>query len=122
MTAPIRAAELDPATATILAFPLQRVSVARRRRPRLLVEAARQGQAFWRRERDLPRLMAGDGLPPEGAAATRLAAEEARLEAARRAKAADYALERHVAVLIALLHELRLRRDAAGPAEAVSGL
>lgn len=82
------------------------------RRPGLLVRAARAGQAGWRRERDLLRLLGGDPLPPPGAAVGRLLAEEARLDAARRARAADYMLERHITVLIGLLAELRARSAA----------
>ncbi|MRX50125.1 hypothetical protein GI374_06610 [Paracoccus sp. S-4012] len=75
------------------------------RRPRLLVRAARAGLAHWRRELDLPRLLMTGLLPPPGAALARLEAEEERLDEARRARAADYGLERHLAVLIALLAE-----------------
>lgn len=98
-----------PSTATILPFlpPSAAAPVTDRgpRRPRLLVRAARAGLGHWRRERDLPRLLMTGLLPPPGAALARLEAEEARLDEARRERAADYGLERHVALLIALLAE-----------------
>lgn len=79
---------------------------ADRRRPRLLMTAARHGLSLYRRERDLPRLLTtGESrMPPLDA----LYAAEARFEAARRKGAATYSFARHIEVLIALLAELRL--------------
>ena len=78
------------------------------RRPRILVRAARCGVADYRRDRDLRRILRG----PRGAAPARaldtLIAEEQRLETIRTTGEATYSLQRHVAVLTALLAEARL--------------
>lgn len=82
-------------------------NLAEMRRPRILIRAARAGVADYRRERDLKRLvkdakglLAGDALPP-------LLAEEHRLETTRTAGGATYSIQRHVAVLTAILAEVR---------------
>lgn len=77
------------------------------RRPALLIRAARAGQSGWRRKRDLPRLLRSDHCPRPGAALLRLRAEEARLNAARLEGAAEYDLQRHVMLMIAILAEMR---------------
>jgi hypothetical protein len=77
------------------------------RRPSLLIRAARAGQSGWRRERDLPRLLRSDRYPQPGAALPRLRAEEAQMNAARKEGAADYDLQRHVLLMIAILAEMR---------------
>lgn len=83
-------------------------------RPGVLIRAARAGQPAWRRERDLPPLMRaqeGEALPgwrSPGAALSWLRQAEQRLDTARRERCGDYDVGRHVALLIALLHELRL--------------
>lgn len=79
------------------------------RRPRLLVEAARAGQSGWRRERDLRALLGplsghDQSLPPARALPL-LRFEEAALNEARRMRAADYNLQRHILFLIAILAE-----------------
>lgn len=81
-----------------------------RRRPRLLMTAARHGLSLYRRERDLPRFVTlGESrMPPLDA----LYAAEARFEAARRKGSATYSFARHIEVLIALLAELRLTLTA----------
>lgn len=80
--------------------------VTDRRRPRLLLSAARHGLSLYRRDRDLPRLLtlAESRMPPLDALFT----AEARIETARRNGAATYSFARHIEVLIALLAELRL--------------
>lgn len=80
--------------------------VSDRRRPRLLLSAARHGLSLYRRDRDLQRLLtsAESRMPPLDALFT----AEARCEAARRNGAATYSFARHIEVLIALLAELRL--------------
>ncbi|WP_423211482.1 DUF6477 family protein [Paracoccus yeei] len=75
------------------------------RRPRLLVQAARAGLNGWNRKRDLRRLLKCDDLPEPGAALPRLAAEEARLDQARREAQADYDLQRHILLLVAIIAE-----------------
>jgi Family of unknown function (DUF6477) len=76
--------------------------LTRLRRPRLLLAAAVRGLALYRRERDLPRVIA-DGEP----ALPALFAAEGALDAARRAGQGGYTVRRHLEVLVALLAELR---------------
>lgn len=78
------------------------------RRPRLLAQAARAGLRAFDRKRDLTRLLKCEDLPLPGRALPRLLAEEQRLDQARRELKADYDLQRHVLVLIALLAETAL--------------
>ena len=91
----------------IVSFPL-RSATETLRRPRLLIRAAREGQAGWRRERDLPRLLRADHCPSPGRALARLRAEEDMLNGARLARSADYNLRRHVLLMIAILAEMRV--------------
>lgn len=77
------------------------------RRPRILIRAAREGQAGWRRDRDLKRLLRLDHTPAPGTALPRLRAEEALLNDARLQRAADYDMHRHVLLMIAILAEMR---------------
>jgi hypothetical protein len=93
------------------------------RRPALLIRAARHGQADYRREQHLPRLLGHAALPPHGAAALRLMEMEAELDARRRADDAAWSAARHVEVLIALMAEARLlRAGAPGVQEKASGI
>lgn len=110
----------------ILAFPAARalpvgardrgdsvMELPRLSRPRLLVAAARQGQPGYRRTRDLRRLMQGaEDVPPPGKALGWLEAREARMDEARRMALPDWDLQQHVLLLIALLAEMRLAREA----------
>lgn len=83
-------------------------TVLDRRRPRLLLSAARHGLALYRRDRDLPRLLPrAMGQPPLDA----LTEAEARAETARRGGEATYSFARHIDLLIALLAEQRLARQ-----------
>lgn len=91
---------------------------AERRRPALLIRAAEAGQAAWRRERDLPRLLGSAAMPGAAVVMRLLDAEEAYLNEARRLRAAEYSVERHVLVLIALLAELRAAATRAAPPQA----
>ncbi|MDO5706353.1 MAG: DUF6477 family protein [Paracoccus sp. (in: a-proteobacteria)] len=77
------------------------------RRPRVLIRAAREGQAGWKRERDLPKLLRNDECPAPGASLLRLRAEEEHQNAARLSGAAEYDMHRHVMLLIAILAEMR---------------
>ncbi len=88
-------------------------TLARLRRPRLLVSAARCGQADYRRSLDLPRILRLPQAPAPARAAAILLDMEEMLDAARRRQDAGYNAARHVEVLIALLAEARL---AATPA------
>ncbi|MFN3526167.1 MAG: DUF6477 family protein [Paracoccus sp. (in: a-proteobacteria)] len=90
------------------------------RRPRLLIRAAREGQRGWRRERDLARLLRQDSCPRPGACLPRLRAEEAMLNEMRLASAAEYPLQRHVLLMVAILAEMKAAIEAApGPLLAV---
>ena len=77
------------------------------RRPSILIRAAREGQAGWRRDRDLKRLLRLDHTPAAGNALPRLRAEETLLNDARLQRTADYDMHRHVLLMIAILAEMR---------------
>lgn len=79
--------------------------IATLRRPRILVRAARCGLADYRRDRDLKRILRLPRAAASAQAMSTLLAEESRLEAIRAAGEATYSLQRHVAVLTALLAE-----------------
>ena len=83
------------------------------RRPTILIRAARCGVADYRRERDLKRILRQPRAGTPGQAIGSLLAEETRLEATRAAGEATYSIQRHVAVLTALLAEVRLLPQAA---------
>ena len=93
----------------VIAFPIQPVP-QRLRRPASLVRAAVAGQTYWRRERDLRRVLRSDTLPAPGLILPRLQAEEDRLNIARQECAADYDLHQHVLLMIAILAESRAAR------------
>ncbi|SEH91052.1 DUF6477 family protein [Paracoccus alkenifer] len=88
-----------PAAAAHAAAPL--------RRPAVLIRAAVAGQALWRRERDLRRVLGSDSTPAPGRALLRLREDEERLNTARLDGAADYDMRRHVLLLVAILAETR---------------
>ena len=78
------------------------------RRPKILIRAARAGVADYRRERDLKRLLkAGHGRAPR-LVLDILLAEEDRLETNRASGETAYNLQRHVALLTAIIAEARL--------------
>ena len=77
------------------------------RRPKILIRAARAGVVDYRRERDLKRLLR-QRAAPSAQALTTLLDEEHRLETNRTTGEATYNLQRHVAVLTAILAEARL--------------
>lgn len=99
-------------TGTVLPFPTRRIDQPLRR-PRLLIRAAREGQRAWRRERDLVRLLRLDDCPRPGACLPRLRAEEAMLDEMRVNMAAEYPIQRHVLLMIAILAEMRAAVEAA---------
>lgn len=77
------------------------------RRPKILIRAARAGVTDYRRDRDLKRLVRdAKGVVPRDAM-TPLLAEETRLEETRTTGGATYNIQRHVAVLTAILAEAR---------------
>ncbi|MCE0504844.1 DUF6477 family protein [Roseivivax sp. GX 12232] len=76
------------------------------KRPRLLVETARISAARYRRERHLRGLLGGESAEDTAPLGVLRALEEAE-ETSRRAGAAGYRATRHVALLGALLGEMR---------------
>lgn len=77
------------------------------RRPKILIRAARAGVTDYRRDRDLKRLVRdAKGAAPRDAILP-LLAEEHRLEETRTTGGATYNIQRHVAVLTAILAEAR---------------
>ena len=96
----------------ILAFPVQPVQ-APLRRPAALVRAAVAGQSLFRRDRDLGRALRSETLPRPGHALAWLRAEEDRINTARQEGAAEYDMQHHVLLMIAILAESRLRPEAA---------
>lgn len=83
--------------------------LAERRRPRLLVRAARLGLSDYRRERDLSRLMRGRSRTPDEEVLPALMEAEQQMEARRRGGDLSYSIARHVELLAALMAEVRLR-------------
>ncbi len=78
------------------------------RRPKILIRAARAGVPDYRRDRDLKRLVRDPkGTTPKHPMLP-LLAEEHRLESNRTNGGATYNIQRHVAVLTAILAEARL--------------
>lgn len=104
----------------IIAFPVSTpadrdpaVPLGPLRRPALLIRAARLGLPHWRRGRDLPKLLKSEMVPGPGKSLDLLRGLEQALNDARVQGAADYDLQRHLGLLIAILAEARL---AAAPA------
>ncbi len=77
------------------------------RRPRILIRAARAGLTEYRRERDLRRLLRNAKDRAGGKTLDSLLAEESRLETNRTTGEATYSIQRHVAILTALIAEAR---------------
>ncbi|MCB1370249.1 MAG: hypothetical protein KDJ83_05110 [Rhodobacteraceae bacterium] len=86
------------------------------RRPKILIRAARAGVVDYRRERDLRRLLRTVRFQANRPALDSLIAEENRLETNRTSGEATYSIQRHVAVLTALIAEARLLPAAGRPA------
>ncbi len=82
-------------------------ALAALRRPKILIRAARAGVVDYRRERDLKRILRSATAGTERTFGT-LMAEEDRLETNRTTGEATYNLQRHIAVLTALIAEARL--------------
>jgi len=78
------------------------------RRPRILIRAARAGVLDYRRDRDLKRLLRDGASSAPHQTIRPLLAEESRLEETRTNGGATYNVQRHVAVLTALIAEARL--------------
>jgi hypothetical protein len=86
------------------------------RRPKILIRAARAGVCEYQRDRDLKRILRGPKSGHGPQAITTLLAEEDRLESTRKSGSANYSIQRHVAVLTALLAEVRLLPAPVGAA------
>ncbi|MRU14157.1 hypothetical protein FDP25_01820 [Roseovarius sp. A21] len=85
------------------------------RRPGLLIRAARIGAAQYRRTNHLIRLIGA--MPPasSGAALDQLIELEAEIDSQRKNEQAEYSPARHVEILIAMMGEARLFREARHP-------
>lgn len=94
--------------------------IAGLKRPSLLVGAARFGLDDYDRARCLPRVLRTAAAPKPGPAIVRLLEIESELNDMRRAKAADYAIARHVELLIALMGEARVLKSTALPLSPVA--
>lgn len=96
-------------TPNVIPFQLRPIGLdrpmPRLRRPRLLVRAAKAGLGAYNRKRDLRRALKCEETPAPGTALPRLIAEEERLDQARRESAADYDVQQHLLLLIALIAE-----------------
>ena len=92
-------------------------ALARARRPRLLLRAARMGTMDYRRDVDLRRILRLPATPPPGPATVRtLIALEDEMEALRTRPCHEtgesWRAARHVEVMVALMAEARLMADA----------
>ena len=85
--------------------------LAKLRRPRILITAARHGTRDYERGIHLRRLLKSDALPHTGEAVVRLMEMERDLDDARRTHAGHYRLATYVEVLIALMSEARVLRS-----------
>ncbi len=74
-------------------------------RPRILVQTAKIGARFYRRDRDLPGAVPGLISQPVSTFVPRLMEVEAQCEEERRARSSAYRPAKHVQVLAALLAE-----------------
>ena len=77
-------------------------------RPKILIRAARAGLVDYRRERDLKRLLRTPKHTTPSRAIDTLLMEEKRLESSRTTGEGTYNLQRHVALLTAVIAEARL--------------
>jgi acetylornithine/succinyldiaminopimelate/putrescine aminotransferase len=89
-------------TMTVAAAALSNI-----RRPKILIRAARAGVSDYHRNRDLRRLLRLTKAARDVGALHTLLAEEERLEGKRTAGEATYSIQRHVAILTALIAEAR---------------
>lgn len=78
------------------------------KRPKILVRAAKIGLEWYRRERDLKKVIHSLTTPTPERAVERLVVAERELEEFRATGQAQYSVHRHIAVLTALLGEARL--------------
>lgn len=100
---------LDPQSQTAIVVALLE-TLAARRRPPILLRAARFAQADYRRDYDLRRVLRLPATPAAGPAVMQMLLDlEARCDAARQSETGDaWRAARHVEVLTALMAEARL--------------
>ena len=77
-------------------------------RPRILIKTANIGLQWYRRDRDLAKLVRSITTPSPQRAVECLIEIEGALEASRKANDASYNVQKHISVLTALLAEARL--------------
>lgn len=82
------------------------------RRPGLLIRAARIGATQYSRKNHLIRLIGSTPPPSSGAALFQLIELEAEIDRYRKNERAEYSPARHVEILIAMMGEVRLFREA----------
>lgn len=87
-------------------------------RPKILIRAARAGVLDYRRDRDLKRLLRQSPAQAPATTIRTLLSEERRLEDTRLAAEGSYNTQRHVAVLTALIAEVRLASEGLAPSPA----
>ena len=80
-------------------------------RPKLLIRAARFGTDSYVRNITLPRLLGGTATPTPHSAITKLLELEETANAHRRAGNAEYSINTHIELLIAMMCEARLLRQ-----------
>jgi hypothetical protein len=83
--------------------------IAEIRRPKILIRAARAAVSEYQRDRDLKRLLRINKAARDNLALGTLIDEERRLESKRTSGEATYSIQRHVAILTALIAETRCR-------------
>ena len=81
-------------------------------RPRLLIRAARLGQIDYRRQCDLPRHLGYGRLPSNGEALMLLLDQERDINQQRKNGHAGYSPAHHVDLMIAIMGEAHLLRQA----------
>jgi hypothetical protein len=77
-----------------------------------LIRAARIGSEDYCRETHLPRLLGYGAIPRPGAALLKLMELEADQNDSRKRDDTSYSIARHVDILVAMMGEARLLRDA----------
>ena len=82
------------------------------RRPRLLIRAARIGAAQYHRNAHLPRHLGHGRLPRSDQALVELMALESALNEQRCSENAGYSVARHVDIMIAMMGEARIFKNA----------
>lgn len=77
-------------------------------RPKLLVRAARHGLQDYDRKRDLKRIAGTGSVDNSSALISHLVEQEEHIEASRKTGCATYSVARHIAILVAIMHECNL--------------